>query len=210
MLCMIMEGTRTEWWNRFERKLEDDWIRRLFMSFEAMLWTVNRNALTYVWIHRAEDYQHVSEHVCENLFWSQSLQLCFYLSYSMNAWIQTEPIGLLLSGDWQYTVFSECFYQQEWFLKYKNSVSGNWKDVNYSEVGWSDVVTGSATESVSGTQYFRKVFNGVEGMAAVEIQLKYQYGIVCYTSFFGSESRRIVLLFFHYQVRSVFVYWAHN
>ncbi|KAK8808096.1 hypothetical protein WA171_001321 [Blastocystis sp. BT1] len=78
----------------------------------------------------------------------------------------------------QFSLYSPINKNDSW--KYTNSVSDNWKDVSYSDVDWSDVVTGSATQSVSGTQYFRKVFNGVEGMAAVEIELKYQYGIVAY------------------------------
>ena len=78
----------------------------------------------------------------------------------------------------QFSLYSPINKNDSW--KYINSVSDNWKDVSYSDVDWSDVVTGSATQSVSGTQYFRKVFNGVEGMAAVEIELKYQYGIVAY------------------------------
>ncbi|KAK8801587.1 hypothetical protein WA171_004727 [Blastocystis sp. BT1] len=60
----------------------------------------------------------------------------------------------------QFSLYSPINKNDSW--KYTNSVSGNWKDVSYSDVDWSDVVTGSTTQSVSGTQYFRKVFNGVE------------------------------------------------
>ena len=109
-------------------------------------------------------------------------------AWSSGAWIEIEGMngnivykGMMTEGSVQteqFSLYSPINKNDSW--KYTNSVSDNWKDVSYSDVDWSDVVTGSATQSVSGTQYFRKVFNGVEGMAAVEIELKYQYGIVAY------------------------------
>ena len=108
--------------------------------------------------------------------------------WSSGTWIEIEGMngnivykGMMTEGrvqTEQFSLYSPINKNDSW--KYTNSVSDNWKDVSYSDVDWSDVVTGSATQSVSGTQYFRKVFNGVEGMAAVEIELKYQYGIVAY------------------------------
>ena len=109
-------------------------------------------------------------------------------AWSSGAWIEIEGMngnivykGMMTERSVQteqFSLYSPINKNDSW--KYTNSVSDNWKDVSYSDVDWSDVVTGSATQSVSGTQYFRKVFNGVEGMAAVEIELKYQYGIVAY------------------------------
>ena len=109
-------------------------------------------------------------------------------TWSSGAWIEIEGMngnivykGMMTERSVQteqFSLYSPINKNDSW--KYTNSVSDNWKDVSYSDVDWSDVVTGSATQSVSGTQYFRKVFNGVEGMAAVEIELKYQYGIVAY------------------------------
>ena len=107
--------------------------------------------------------------------------------WSSGGWIEIEGMNgnIVYKGMFspmtqreQFSLYSPINKNDSW--KYTNSVSDNWKDVSYSDVDWSDVVTGSATQSVSGTQYFRKVFNGVEGMAAVEIELKYQYGIVAY------------------------------
>ena len=103
-------------------------------------------------------------------------------AWTDGAWIQIEGMngnivykGMMTEKSVQteqFSLYSPINKNDTW--KYTNSVSGNWKDVSYSDVDWSDVVTGSTTQSVSGTQYFRKVFNGVEGMAAVEIELKYK------------------------------------
>ena len=47
-----------------------------------------------------------------------------------------------------------------------------------SESEWMCVVCGSSREERVGTEYFGKVFKGVMGMGAIEIGLKYAYGIV--------------------------------
>ena len=67
---------------------------------------------------------------------------------------------------------------EEW--KYNTNADGNWKDVNYSDAAWTAIVLGSTSEQSVGTQYFRKSFTGLADMAAVELGLFYQYGIVAY------------------------------
>ena len=138
------------------------------------------------------DYQHYVYEVCLNASSNHIFTLVMKCSqnglWSSGTWIEIEGMngnivykGMMTEKSVQteqFSLYSPINKNDSW--KYTNSVSDNWKDVSYSDVDWSDVVTGSATQSVSGTQYFRKVFNGVEGMAAVEIELKYQYGIVAY------------------------------
>ena len=51
---------------------------------------------------------------------------------------------------------------------------------DYVDTDWINVVLGSTTEEVTGTQYFRNVYLGISGMAAIDIQLYYRFGIVAY------------------------------
>ena len=67
---------------------------------------------------------------------------------------------------------------QQW--KMTSSVSGNWKDYNYSDSDWTSVTLGSVTTTVSGTQYFRKTFTSIANMAAYEAQFNYRCGLIAY------------------------------
>ena len=82
--------------------------------------------------------------------------------------IQTESLSL----------YSPINKGDTWKLNSDNW--GYWKRVDYGDSGWINVSTGNDTKSATGTQYFRKRFTGIENMAAIEIQLKYQSGIVVY------------------------------
>ena len=81
---------------------------------------------------------------------------------------QLEPISL----------YSPINKNEEW--KYSESAPGEWRDILYPDSSWMSVVMGSSTVSVSGTQYFRKLFTGIDDMAALELQMKYQEGVVAY------------------------------
>ena len=60
------------------------------------------------------------------------------------------------------------------------SISGTWTEYNYADSTWTEVTLGSVTTEVSGTQYFRKQFTGLTGMAAYEMSFNYRYGIIAY------------------------------
>ena len=66
----------------------------------------------------------------------------------------------------------------EW--KYNTVADGNWKDVSYQDGGWTTITLGVTPQQSTGTQYFRKSFTGLTNMAAIELGLFYQYGIVAY------------------------------
>ena len=57
----------------------------------------------------------------------------------------------------QFSLYSPINKNDTW--KYTNIVSGNWKELSYSDGDWSDITTGTTIQSVNGTQYFRKVFS---------------------------------------------------
>ncbi|KNB41579.1 hypothetical protein JH06_5160 [Blastocystis sp. subtype 4] len=89
---------------------------------------------------------------------------------------QTEPLSL----------YSPINLGSDW--KYKNGVTGNWKDVNFPDSDWTSVTLGISAQSAPGTQYFRKTFEGINDMAAFELQMKYRYGVVAYIN--GNEVYR--------------------
>lgn len=59
-------------------------------------------------------------------------------------------------------------------------VDGLWTHFNYDDSLWFEETLGNVSLSVAGTQYYRRVFTGVSDMAAYELGMKYQYGIVAY------------------------------
>ena len=66
-----------------------------------------------------------------------------------------------------------------------SSIASDWFAINFSDSSWTPVTLGSVTTPVSGTQYFRKQFASIAGMAAYEIQFNYRYGIIAYMN--GNE-----------------------
>ena len=68
--------------------------------------------------------------------------------------------------------------------KMTTNAAGTWTQYAFDDNSWTAVTLGSATE-VSGTQYFRKTFTGLTGMAAYETRLNYRYGVVAYVN--GAE-----------------------
>ena len=68
--------------------------------------------------------------------------------------------------------------------KMTTNAAGTWTQYAFDDNSWTAVTLGSAS-AVSGTQYFRKTFTGVTGMAAYETRLNYRYGVVAYLN--GAE-----------------------
>ena len=64
--------------------------------------------------------------------------------------------------------------------KFSQSATGAWTTPSFADSTWTEMTPASSTTAVSGTQYFRKSFIGISGMAAVEMQYKYRAGIVAY------------------------------
>ncbi|KAK8791623.1 hypothetical protein WA588_001935 [Blastocystis sp. NMH] len=78
----------------------------------------------------------------------------------------------------QFSLYTPIGYGASW--KYTASASGNWKNASFSDNDWTTVTLGSTSQTASGTQFFRKTFTGVNGMAAIDVQLKYKFGVVAY------------------------------
>ena len=64
--------------------------------------------------------------------------------------------------------------------KYTANAAGSWTVADYTDAEWTDVNTLIPTVFATGTQYFRHAFSGLSGLAAIEVQFNYRYGIIAY------------------------------
>ena len=67
---------------------------------------------------------------------------------------------------------------EEWM--FTTSFKNNWNQYNFADNAWTSIICGTLIQEVTGTQYFRKAFTGVSGMAAIETRFKYASGIAAY------------------------------
>ena len=85
--------------------------------------------------------------------------------------------------DFALSLYYPVMKNEEWKMtSTSSSVAPDWNSVAFTGSDWADVVLGTNTAAVMGTQYFRKDFDGISGMAAYELELHYQYGIVAYVN----------------------------
>ena len=68
------------------------------------------------------------------------------------------------------------------------SVADGWTAYSFSDDTWSDVTLGSGSAITTDTQYFRKQFVGLTGMAAYDVRLYYKAGVIAYIN--GAEVYR--------------------
>ena len=74
---------------------------------------------------------------------------------------------------------------QEWkTFASTSSIASNWNTVGFGDSSWTAATMGSAL-AMTGTQYFRKTFTGIDNMAAYEYRFNYRYGIIAYVN--GNE-----------------------
>ena len=78
-----------------------------------------------------------------------------------------------------FSLYSPIHVNSVW--KFTNGASGNWMQPTFSDEAWTSVTLGTSTTSSStGTQYFRKTFDGLTDMAAIDLEFKYKHGIIAY------------------------------
>lgn len=127
-------------------------------------------------IPKSVNNQYTLEMYDTSSFWSDGAWLmaesgngkCIWKGMMTTRHTQTQPLSL----------YSPINRNSLW--KYTSSASGNWKMFDFIDTDWINVVLGSTTEEVTGTQYFRNVYLGISGMAAIDLQLYYRFGIVAY------------------------------
>ncbi|KNB41443.1 hypothetical protein JH06_5453 [Blastocystis sp. subtype 4] len=126
-----------------------------------------------------------------------TLRMCTTSSYWANgAWLMIDGIngnrvfkGMMTTSGNQtqpLSLYSPINKGETW--RYTANVLEGWKDVSFTDSDWTEISLGITGMSVTDTQYFRKSFAGLSGMAAIEFQLKYRYGIVAYIN--GNEVYR--------------------
>ena len=77
---------------------------------------------------------------------------------------------------------------QEWkTFASSSSIASDWTSLNFADSAWTAATMGSAS-AMTGTQYFRKTFTGIDNMAAYEFEFNFRYGIVAYVN--GKEIYR--------------------
>ena len=76
-----------------------------------------------------------------------------------------------------FSLYSPINKNDSW--KFSNSALGDWKSLSFPDATWTDVTLGGTTTS-TGTQYFRRSFDGLPDMAALDVEFKYEMGIVAY------------------------------
>ncbi|KAK8795762.1 hypothetical protein WA171_003731 [Blastocystis sp. BT1] len=64
--------------------------------------------------------------------------------------------------------------------RYSDSYHSLWNTNSFNDNQWISIILGSSSITSYNTQYFRKSFNGITGMASIDIQFYYSHGIIAY------------------------------
>ena len=118
--------------------------------------------------------------------WSNGAQLVisgsqgniFFKNYMTKIHMETHTLSL-------YYGFKK---EEQWKLFSGASVANGWTTKTFSDASWRQVTLGTNITNVSGTQYFRRTFSGLSGLAAYEMKLKYRYGAIVHIN--GKEVYR--------------------
>ena len=79
-----------------------------------------------------------------------------------------------------FSLYAPVNKNEQW--KFSSLWEATWTAVDHDDSEWTTLTLGSTTSEATGTQYFRKSFIGVTGMAAIELQLQYAHGVVAYVN----------------------------
>ena len=114
-------------------------------------------------------------------------------SWSKGSWVSVAGIygnivlkTLMLDNneeEYALSLYYPVMKSVEWkMLSATTDIASDWYTVAFDESSWTAATLGSVTTPVTGSQYFRKSFAGIPDMAAYEVELNYQYGIVVYVN----------------------------
>ena len=109
-------------------------------------------------------------------------------AWTDGAWILIKDIndsiifkGMMTSPStetYNFALYSPITKDGEW--NFSSNFEAGWNQYNFAVGAWTTVTLGSTTQEAVATQYFRKTFVGVSGMAAIIAQFKYSHGIMAY------------------------------
>lgn len=77
-----------------------------------------------------------------------------------------------------FALYSPIHKNAAW--RFSSNFQANWNQFSFDHNSWTEMTLGSTSQQAAGTQYFRKAFAGVTGMAAISAQFLYSHGIVAY------------------------------
>lgn len=118
-----------------------------------------------------------------HLKWFESSSLTMYGRYG-NIVFKDNLRHLPANGYYSFSLHYAVKKDVIWKLK-SGYVPESWANVDYSDNLWNTMTVGTASQQLSGTQYFRKSFSGMINMAAYELKINYEYGVVAYIN--GNE-----------------------
>lgn len=78
----------------------------------------------------------------------------------------------------QFGLYSPINKNDTW--RYSDSYHSLWNTNSFNDNQWISIILGSSSITSYNTQYFRKSFNGITGMASIDIQFYYSHGIIAY------------------------------
>ena len=80
--------------------------------------------------------------------------------------------------NYQFALYSPINKNDTW--RYSDSYHSLWNANSFNHNQWISIILGSSSITSYNTQYFRKSFNGITGMASIDIQFYYSHGIIAY------------------------------
>lgn len=105
------------------------------------------------------------------------------------AWLSFEgPYNNTLFKNWMIEKSEESFVislympikkSMQWRMT-TTAPESSWTVVSFSDNTWTEVNLGSVSSVSAGTQFFRKSFTGLDGLASYEVRFQYKYGIIAY------------------------------
>ena len=105
--------------------------------------------------------------------------------WSSGAWVELYGVNgnMVLKvaqrlGDSKFILYSPVNKGDRW--TFSNEFSGKWRELDFDDSDWKEVVLGKSTVQSTGTQYFRTIFDGASDISVYEIRFRYSHGIVAY------------------------------
>ena len=80
--------------------------------------------------------------------------------------------------DHPFSLYTPIGHDVDWKVTFISSPS--WNQYSFNDASWTILTTASANITASTTTYLRRPFAGIPNMAAIDLQFKYQFGIVAY------------------------------
>ena len=100
-----------------------------------------------------------------------------------NSVLKTTLTSALDEVDYVFSMYYPVLKNAEWkMLSATTDIASDWYAVAFDDSAWNAATLGSVTTAATGSQYFRKSFTSISGMAAYEVELNYRYGIVVYVN----------------------------